>query len=146
MPIITVVFGLLLCGLSCFSAVVKAGGIGPAMQDLGGTFAPGTWLIPAGFGVLLIVLGLVATKGGGARKHAMHTAALIGTIGGLLCLGQGIMQLIKLAKDEPVKLNAMSAVWGMAIICITFVGVCVQSFISARKARELAASSAPKAD
>ncbi|AMV34626.1 hypothetical protein VN12_21050 [Pirellula sp. SH-Sr6A] len=125
MPWITVFFGFLLCGLTGFTAML-----------IEGELKPGTWLIPAGFGIVLILLGVIALRGGKVRKHAMHTAALIGTIGAFLCLFQGISGLIKLMRDQEVNMLAFGMVWSMAIICLTFVGACVQSFIAARKARE----------
>jgi hypothetical protein len=112
------------------------GGVAEAFQDLSVTFKPGTWLIPAGFGIALIVLGAIAAKGGNIRKHAMHVAAMVGTIGALLCLFQGISQLMKILQDKEVNMLAVGMVWTMAVVCLTFVGVCVQSFIAARKARQ----------
>lgn len=125
MPWITVFFGVLLCGLSSFTAVLTGDG-----------FKLGTWLIPAGFGIVLILLGLLASRGGKVRKHAMHTAALVGTIGALLCLFRGTGGIVNLMNDKEVNMLAFGMVWSMAIICLTFVGTCVQSFIAARKARE----------
>jgi hypothetical protein len=63
---------------------------------------------------------------------------MIGTIGTLLCLGQGINQLRKLLGDQEVNMLAFGMVWSMAVVCLTFVGVCVQSFLAARKARQAA--------
>jgi hypothetical protein len=115
MPRLTILFGCLLCGLSGFTACMLP------------EFKLGTWLIPAGFGI-----GLAA------KKHAMHTGALIGTIGAALCLVRGITQIIKMmgADSGPVNTLAFGMIWAMAIICLTYVGLCVQSFIAARKARE----------
>ena len=39
-----------------------------------------TALIPAGFGALFLVLGLLALKAS-LRKHAMHVAAMLGLLG-----------------------------------------------------------------
>lgn len=131
MPSITVLFGALLCGLSVFTAVIKGDG-----------FTPGTWLIPAGFGIVLIILGAVARSGPGARKHAMHGAALVGTLGAIMSLVRGIPALIQMIRGGDVNLLAFGMVWAMAIICLTFVFACVQSFVAARKAREAAEKSA----
>jgi hypothetical protein len=133
MPILTVFFGLLLCGLSLFTLLLRPGGMEGAF-----TRSP-TWLIPAGFGLCLIVLGLLSQKKPGVRKHAMHTAAMVGMIGTVLCLFQGVGQLRKLVAGNEVNMLAVGMVWSMAVICLTFVGTCIQSFVAARKARQEAA-------
>ncbi len=126
MPFLSILFGVLLCGLSGFTLLMTGGG-----------FKLGTWLIPAGFGVVLILLGVIARSRPGARKHAMHIAAMVGTIGALVSLSRGIPSLVSIAQGaEDVNMLAFGMVWGMAILCLTFVGACVQSFIAARKARE----------
>ena len=51
-----------------------------------------TALIPAAFGVVLIVLGLVAHRAS-ARMHAMHGAVLVALIGFLLAGGRGVTKL-----------------------------------------------------
>lgn len=66
----------------------------------------------------------------------MHAAVTIGLLGGLLALFQGLSQLVKLGKGIEVNSLAAGMVWTMAILCLAFVGLCVQSFIAARKARE----------
>jgi hypothetical protein len=138
MPVITIFFGLVLCFLSLATVFLKVGGLSEVTNNLGEAFKPGTWLIPAGFGLVLILLGVFAKLKPSARKHFMHGAAMVGMIGTLLCLGQGINQLRKLASDQEVNMLAFGMVWSMAIVCLTFVGVCVQSFRAARKARQAA--------
>lgn len=123
-------------------------GIVLILLGLVGKFGTGTesWtpLIPSAFGLVLAVLGLIAMKGGSARKHAMHVAAMFGLLGFLGGL-RGVSQLPALFSastegDGP----AASAVWlqvGMAVICAVFVGLCVKSFIDARRNRTETGSS-----
>jgi hypothetical protein len=124
MPKITIIFGLLLCGLSAIVLILKS------------EFSFGTWLIPTFFGLPLVVLGILAAKSDSARKHYMHAAVSIGFLGGLLALFQGISQLVKLARGVEINSLAAGMVWAMTVLCFAFVGLCVQSFIAARKARE----------
>jgi hypothetical protein len=124
MPKITIVFGLLLCGLSAIVLLLK--------QE----FKLGTWLIPSGFGIPLIVLGFIAATNPSSRKHTMHAAVSIGLLGGLIALFQGVSGLVKLASGGELKPLAAGMIWAMTVICFAFVGLCVQSFIAARKARE----------
>jgi hypothetical protein len=124
MPKITIIFGLLLCGLSAIVLILKS------------EFSFGTWLIPTFFGLPLVVLGILAAKSDSARKHYMHAAVSIGLLGGLLALFQGISQLVKLARGVEINSLAAGMVWAMTVLCFAFVGLCVQSFIAARKARE----------
>jgi hypothetical protein len=129
MPKVTIVFGLLLCGLSAVTLLLK------------GEFKLGTWLIPTGFGIPLMVLGIYAAKSIASRKHFMHAAVMVGLLGGLLALFQGVSQLIKLANGAEVNALAAGMVWAMTVLCFAFVGLCVQSFIAARKARQSSESS-----
>ena len=89
-------------------------------------------VIPASFGVLLLVCGVVGLKET-ARKHAMHGAAMVGTLGALLTIGKGSFDLYKLATQQELNLRAMTFVWLMAIVCAIFVGLCIKSFRDARK-------------
>lgn len=127
MPKITIIFGLLLCGMSALALILVGG-----LQNVK---SPTMW-IPMGFGVPLILLGAVAALKPTLRMHVMHAAVLVGLIGGLASLWQGISQLIKLANGQEVKALAAGMVWAMAVVCLAFVGMCVQSFIAARKQRE----------
>ncbi len=97
-----------------------------------------TALIPAFFGIVLGILGLLAMKDS-LRKHAMHLAAMVGLFG---VLG-GFMPLIRQnSKGLPLDPTAPAALAGllMSLICAAFVGLCVKSFIDARKARQAAAT------
>lgn len=91
--------------------------------------------IPASFGSLLLICGLVGLKDS-ARKHAMHAAAMVGLLGALGTIGKGGYDVYKLANGNDVNARAMTFVWLMAILCILFVALCVKSFIDARKRRE----------
>ncbi|MDB5308768.1 MAG: hypothetical protein JWO38_2970 [Gemmataceae bacterium] len=98
-----------------------------------------TALIPAFLGGVLAVCGLLAFNEK-VRKHAMHFAAvlgLIGVVGGFMPL-QG--QLKKTGTIDPLKPSAVSGEL-MILICAVFVGLCVNSFIQARKARKAAGQS-----
>ena len=112
----TTIFGLLLTALG-----------------LGGYFLTGTSsataLIPALFGLFLIVLGFIA-RGERARKHAMHAASMVGLIGLIVAGGSLLM--------TPQDVRPPLAVYGqiaMALLSAVFLALCVKSFINARKAR-----------
>ena len=125
MPKITIVFGLLLCGLSALVLLIK--------QE----FTMGTWLIPSAVGLPLILLGLVAAKSAASRMHVMHAAVTIALLGGLVALMRGIITLVGwLFQNKPLLPLAAGMIWAMTVLCFVFVGLCVQSFIAARKARE----------
>lgn len=87
-------------------------------------------LIPAGIGTLLLLAGLVALRAAW-RKHAMHAAAALGLVG-LLATVFGLVELISKVLDEPyLIIQAITSV-----LCGTFVGLCIKSFIDARRARK----------
>lgn len=93
-----------------------------------------TALIPAGFGVLFLVLGLIA-RNPKSRKHAMHIAAMLGVLG-ILGSARGLARLPALLSGEDVsRPAAVAAQSAMAAILIVFVALCVKSFVDARRAR-----------
>ncbi len=125
MPKITIGFGLLLCGLSAAVLLLK--------QE----FQLGTWLIPSVVGLPLIVLGLLADLNAASRKHLMHAAVTLALLGGLVALVQGIRQIVQLmVSGKEILPLAAGMIWAMTVLCFAFVGLCVRSFIAARKARE----------
>ena len=93
-----------------------------------------TALIPAGFGLVLIVLGLIARNGSDkTRKHTMHVAALLGLLGVALPLWRIIKALTGDAAIDPLPIGGNVA---MVILSGVFLGLCVKSFIDARVARK----------
>lgn len=124
MPIITVVFGLLLCSLTVF-VLVYTGGVESV-----------SIFIPSIVGVPLILFGIFSLIKPNLRKHLMHAAVTFGLLGALAALGRGIPQILKVLRQEAVDWLPVSMVWAMVILCVTYVFLCIESFISARKARQ----------
>ena len=115
--------------------LIVVGVVGYAGQDPNpetGKVSP-TALIPAMVGGALAICGLLAFSAK-ARKHAMHVAAIVGILGFV----GGFMPLQRQLKNtgtiDPMKPSAVSGEL-MILICAVFVGLCVNSFIQARKAR-----------
>ena len=117
--------------------LIIIGVVGYAGQDPNGKVSI-TALIPAFVGGVLALCGLLAFKDN-LRKHAMHFAAMVGLVGAI----GGFMPLNKQLKEtgtiDPMKPSAIAAEL-MILICLVFVGLCVRSFIMARKARKAAAA------
>jgi F0F1-type ATP synthase assembly protein I len=110
-------------------------GIGGYAQQDAAERSP-TALIPAAVGGVLAVCGLLALNDK-FRKHAMHFAAvvaLVGMLGGFMPL---VRQYTKTGTIDPLKPSAAAGEL-MILICAVFLGLCVSSFISARKARKAA--------
>ncbi len=95
-----------------------------------------TALIPAFFGAVIGICGVLSINDK-FRKHAMHFAAMVGLLGAV----GGFMPLIRQYKNtgsfDPSKPSAIAGEL-MILVCLVFVGLCVRSFIAARKARERA--------
>lgn len=92
-------------------------------------------IIPAAFGTLLILCGLIGAKFPGANKHVMHVAALvalIGTAGGLGMAGKG------LAAGDAVNWLKVSTQGTLGLLSLVFLILCVRSFVAARRARQQA--------
>jgi hypothetical protein len=92
-----------------------------------------TALIPAFFGIVMFLLGRIAVKES-ARKTTMHIAAvwallgLLGTVQGLISLGQ------MLTGSEIPRPAAAISQSIMAILCLIFIVMAVNSFLAARRA------------
>ncbi len=115
---IAIVFGLLLIALG-----------------LGGYFGTGsahpTALIPAGFGAVLFLLGLLALKEG-LRKHAMHLAAVVGLVG---AAGGAVRLVQPLVTGAEIHGIAYGCTAAMTVLCLIFLALCVNSFVQARRRR-----------
>ena len=91
-----------------------------------------TAFIPSGFGVALIILGVLA-RNDKFRMHAMHVAALLGLIGLAVPAFMVARALGGGAEFEPVKHGGQLT---MAVLCGIFEALCVKSFIDVRRARK----------
>jgi hypothetical protein len=88
-----------------------------------------TALIPAAFGLAIMICGHLAAAKENLRKHLMHAAVLIATLGFLL-------PLIRLVPNIP-NLTLSAAVLSqlaMVTVCLIFVILSVRSFVAARRA------------
>jgi cation transport ATPase len=122
MPIVTILFALILI-------VMGVGGY------LGTDRVSPTALIPAAFGVLFLLCGILALKES-LLKHAMHGAAMLGVLSILGTL-RGVFQLFGGDLERPIAVYMQA---GMCLLSIIFVGLCVKSFIDVRKRREAEAN------
>jgi hypothetical protein len=89
-----------------------------------------TALIPAAFGLLLLIFGFIAKSNENLRKHLMHAAVLIGLLGFII----PTVRLISQMNNIKVSLAVISQA-AMAVICLFFVILSVQSFVNARRNR-----------
>jgi hypothetical protein len=90
-----------------------------------------TALIPAGFGILFILLGVLARKES-LRKHVMHAAALLsllgiigsfkGTVAAVTLLGGGTVERPQAAVAQAI----------MVVVCVVFLLLAIRSFVNAR--------------
>lgn len=89
-----------------------------------------TALIPAIFGMLLLILGYAAKDSDALRKHLMHAAVLIALIGFIVPL----FRIISKMNDFTISLAILSQI-AMSLICLAFVIISVKSFINAGQNR-----------
>ena len=90
-----------------------------------------TALIPAVFGGILVLCGLVVAIMPNLRKHVMHLAAMVGVLGAV----GGFVPIIRSGDFDFTKPAVRNGLL-MTVVCVVFVVLCVQSFIEARKARK----------
>jgi uncharacterized membrane protein len=131
MPVITMLFGAALTalGVVSYTAAVEYFGSKP--------YSSITALIPAFLGVPLLLCGLLALNER-YLKHAMHAAAMVGLLGLLGALGVAGKNIPKVLQEGTAALEkpeAFRSQVAMALLCAVFVGLCVNSFIAARRRR-----------
>ena len=120
---LTIVVGILLIvlGVGFYAGLMAAEDSAPSA----------TALIPAFFGLPILLCGLLALKES-LRMHAMHGVALLTLLGTLLPLGRLGMQL---ARGKDVKTTTLSSLLLMAILCGFLLASCIRSFVAARLRR-----------
>jgi membrane-bound ClpP family serine protease len=90
-----------------------------------------TPLIPAAFGIVLIVLGLLARQDR-LRMHVMHLAALVGLVAFVVPLVMVIRALVNgISSERAFTMQALMSA-GAAV----FLALCIKSFIDARRRRQ----------
>lgn len=90
-----------------------------------------TPLIPAVFGVLLGVCGLIALTGDAARKHAMHAAMAIALLSLLALVGEAVGR--PGALQAPLTAQLLKVICGGLLLAYLILGI--RSFRAARLAR-----------
>jgi hypothetical protein len=113
-------------------------GIVLIVLGLGGYFGTDmvsvTALIPAAFGLLLVLFGALA-RDDKRRKMAMHIAVTVGLLG-FLGTVSGLFQLPALLSGGVVQRpGAVVSKSIMAVLMAVYVAMCVKSFIDARRKR-----------
>jgi hypothetical protein len=97
-----------------------------------GPGASPTALIPALLGLGLAVAGLVGLRGGQARRHAMHAAAVVALIG---VLGSSYQLIARpSAGSEHADIAQTAGLLNLAL-CGGFLVLAIWSFVQARRAR-----------
>jgi hypothetical protein len=87
-----------------------------------------TALIPAMFGIVLLLLGVLARTREGMRKHLMHAAVVVALLGFIATAGRLVSKVSELTYSAAV----VSQV-SMAMVCLLFVILGVKSFADARR-------------
>lgn len=118
MPKIAIIVGALLIAVGLW-AYFASGGPGTSP----------TALIPAFLGVAIAIAGLVGLRGGGARKHSMHVAAVVALLGVLGSAGQ-----LATSPAEGSEIAFTAGLLNLAL-CGVFLVLAIWSFVQARRAR-----------
>ena len=97
-------------------------------------------LIPAAFGLVLVVLGTLANSPDAKRRMLfMHIAVTVGLLGFLGTI-PGIIGVVQMASGHATARPDAARVQAiMGAICLAFVLLCVRNFIQARRLRVLGA-------
>jgi len=108
-------------------SLILVGIAGYVWGMLGGR-ASVTALIPAFFGLVIALLGAFAKSSESMRKHLMHAALLVALIGFAVPAWQLLSKLSVLTLSAGVAAQAL-----MALICLMFLILGIQSFVNARR-------------
>ena len=87
-----------------------------------------TALIPFAFGTVLEALGFIAKSNEGLRKHLMHAAVVVALLGFFMTAGRLLMKMSELTLS-PAVISQLA----MSAVCLVFVILAVNSFVSARR-------------
>ncbi len=115
--------------------LIVIGVAGYLAQDPNAGKVSPTALIPAAFGVVLGICGLLAFKDH-LRKHVMHLAAVVALVGALGAPYPIVKRLVK-GTDVTFHEPAVVSAFATTLVCLVFLGMCIHSFVQARRARRL---------
>ena len=87
-----------------------------------------TALIPAFFGIVLLILGLLARAKENLRRHLMHGAVIVALLGFIAPLVRLLPNIGSIEYSAAV-VSQIS----MALVCLLFVVLAVRSFVEARR-------------
>lgn len=107
--------------------LVLIGIVGYAYGMYAGNASP-TAFIPAAFGIVLMLLGYLALRSEGGRKHLMHAALLVALIGFVVPAARLVSKVADLTASA-----AVVSQLAMALICLLFVLLGIRSFVAARR-------------
>ena len=93
-----------------------------------------TALIPAFIGAAFLVLGILARREH-LRKHVMHAAAMLALITIIMTFSGVIATIRRMSGSEIVRPEAALAKAATCFLSIVYLGLCVNSFIQARRSR-----------
>ena len=117
--------------------ITLALGVALIVLGLAGYFLSGavslTALIPAGFGVVLALAGVMA-RNERMRKHAMHAAVLVALIGFLGSI-RGALQIGAYFDGTAARPAAVLSQTIMAVLTLGYIVMAVRSFVQARASR-----------
>lgn len=93
-----------------------------------------TALIPSFFGLAFCLLGILGKKSESLRKHAMHAALLLASLG-MAGSFSGLWTTLTylFGGPEPLRMQAAISQSVMAVLCLLFLILGVKSFIDARR-------------
>lgn len=118
-------------------SITIALGVALIVLGVAGYFLTGaaslTALIPAAFGLVIALAGLVA-RDEGKRKHAMHAAVAVALLGFLGSV-RGLMQIGAVLDGTAARPAAVVSQAVMALLTLAYIVLAVRSFVAARRAR-----------
>ena len=120
-----------------YPSITLALGVVLIVLGLAGYFLTGavslTALIPAAFGLVIAVAGLMA-RDEGKRKHAMHAAVAVALLGFLGSI-RGVLQIGALMEGTAARPAAVVSQTIMAALTLGYIVMAVRSFVQARANR-----------
>lgn len=119
--------------IACGILLILIGVAGYGYGMMSGGASP-TALIPAIFGLILVILGVVGNAKENLRKHLMHVAVIVGLLGAL-GTASSFLKIASVINGTAERPAAVVAQFATAIVCLIFVVLCIKSFVDARKNR-----------